>query len=811
MIVFLVSCSVLMFEISLTRIFSISLWYHFAFMVISIAMLGIGCAGTLLAVCSKGLRNSAQDISAGSSRLERLRRQIYSESNIPLYAALTGISVLMCYVLSNYIPFDPVKLSWDKRQFLSLALYCLVLSVPFFFSGLLIASVFSLHSEKSMLVYSSDLLGAGTGSLAVLYLLNMTSPEYAVLTASTFCLTGALATGGKKVKLLTLACLAVNLSAFLTHPAFIEIKLSPYKRLPLFLQYPGARHLETYHSSYARIDSFRSPAVRFAPGLSLKYLEPLPEQIGLAVDGDAINVITAAEDASRLRFLAYLPSSIIYELRKKADVLVIDPKGGLQVLMARYYGSRKIHSVESNPLTVNVIRDHFREFSGAIYDRNTYMGYGRNYIRHAGKEMTYDVIDIPVTDTAVGGFFGFSEDYRYTVEAFKTYLAALKNEGILSISTYMIPPPRKEFRILTTILSALEEINVKDGPGRIAAIRSWDSMTILVKKSPFNTKEIEIIKTFCGERRFDPVYYPGIREEESNRFIKMPVDEYFIGFTRILDPSQKRHFMDRYLFDIKPVRDDNPFFHYYLRMNNIESIYNKMGRNWLYFIEEGYMLPLILVIVLSLCMILILFPVSYNAIVQKQFMLPSVLPIYIYFSMLGLGFMLVEVSLIQKTFLVLENPSYAVAVILTSILIGSGFGSMISSRYQESRTCYSPLILSALALLYSFIYPLMLDTLSAQSLTTRIIILTASIIPLGFFMGIPFPAGIKILGQNGEGLIPWAWAVNACMSVLTPILTIMLALAIGFKAVLWIGSITYFTAFIFLLRLMKSKSMNLIL
>jgi hypothetical protein len=801
-----------MFEISLTRIFSIYLWYHFAFMVISIAMLGIGCAGTLLAVCSGGMRNSSKDIRDVPLRTEQIYRLIYSESSIPLYAALTGVSVLLCYVISNFIPFDPVKFSWENRQFQYLALYCLVLSVPFFFSGLLIASVFSLHSEKSMIVYSSDLIGAGTGSLAVLYLLNIASPEFAVLTASTLCLIGAFVTGGRNVKVLTLAFLAVNLFAFLTHPAMINVKLSPYKRLSQYLKYPGAKHMDTYHSSYSRIDTFSSPAVRFAPGLSLKYLESLPEQIGLAVDGDSINVITAAQDVSRLRFLEFLPSSVAYELRKNGDALVIDPKGGLQVLMAGHYGPRKIHTVESNPMILGIAMDKFSDFSGGIYDMNSHTGYGRNYInliRGKGHpELSngeYDVIDVPMTDTSLSGLFGISEDYRYTVEAFKIYLTALKKDGILSISTYLVPPPRTEFRILATILSAFNEINIEDGPGRIAAIRSWDSMTLIAKRSPFNSNEIEIIKTFCEDRRFDFVYYPGIREEETNRYIKMPVDEYFTGFSKLLDTNLRKPFMDDYLFDVKPVRDDNPFFYYYLKMNNIEPIYNKMGRKWLFFLEEGYILPIVLGIVLALCTILILLPVVFYAIFRKQFKLPSVFPAFIYFSMLGLGFMFVEVSLIQRTFLALENTSYTVAVILTSVLISSGLGSMASSRYRGLKTHYSLLILSLLVLLYSMIYPSLLNVLCAYTLKTRMIMLALSIIPLGFFMGIPFPAGIKMLGGKDEGLIPWAWAVNACMSVLAPILTIMLALVIGFKAVLWLGAVAYFLAFISLLTLMKSR------
>ncbi len=376
--IFLVSGSALMFEVSLTRIFSISLWYHFAFMVISIAMLGIGSAGTLFALCCKGMKQPGEITGNGPVHIRTIRRKICAEPPLSLYAALSGISVLLCYILSNYIPFDPVKLSWEKEQFLFLALYCLVLSVPFFFTGLLFVSAFSLYSEKSMSVYSSDLLGAGAGSLAVVYLLDNTGPEYAALTASTLSLIGAFIAGKKNIRILSLLCLIGILLIGLFHPAFIRVKISPFKNLPLALQYPDSRHLKTYHSSYSRIDTFRSPAVRFAPGLSLKYLEPLPDQIGFAVDGNSINVITEAGDRSKLRFLEFLPSSLVYELRKGSHVAVLDPKGGLNALIAKHYGSTRIQIVESNAMMARIIRDEFSEFTGGVFDRNTLHGYGRN-------------------------------------------------------------------------------------------------------------------------------------------------------------------------------------------------------------------------------------------------------------------------------------------------------------------------------------------------------------------------------------------------------------------------------------------------
>jgi hypothetical protein len=790
-----------MFEVSLTRLFSIYLWYHFAFMVISIAMLGTGTAGTFLAMS----RNTSGRVPSGSS--------------IDMYAALAGISIIGSYIIANYIPFDPVKFSWEPGQFLYLAAYCLVLSVPFFFAGILFATAFQAHSEKSKYIYGSDLLGAGAGSLSVLLLLDIAAPEYAVLSASSLCLIGALIAGRKHVKVLSLVIIAVNLSILFINPPFINMKISPYKKLPLFLKYPGAEHLNTWYSSHSRIDTFKSPAVRFAPGLSLKYLDPLPEQTGVAIDGDRIDVITGAGDRSKLRFIEFLPSSAAYQLDKKDRVLVLDPKGGLHVLMAGYYGSGEIHKVESNPMIARLIRGVFREFSGGIFDNNTHTGYGRNRLsglRAADHETgRYDLIDIPMTGASVTGISGISEDYRYTVEAFKEYLGALKDDGIMSISLYLVTPPRTELRVLSTIITAFEQTGVKDISGRIASIRSWGSMTILVKNSPFTGPEIDSIKNFAGSRNFDLVYYHGIKTEETGRYIKTPADEYTTGFKNLINPETRSPFINNYLFDIKPVNDENPFFHYYLRIENIKAIYEKVGRKWLYFLEEGYLLLFIFLIVLILNCILILLPVTFSAYLKKenqpfkrmeQFkQLKRFKQFYIfsYFAMLGLGFMFVEVPLIQKSILLFENPSHAFAIVLTAILISSGTGSVASSRFQGLSTPWSLILLSLLIFICSLIHPLFINFLSSYGPAAKILLMAVFLMPLGFLMGVPFPMGMKLLGETNNELIPWAWAINSCLSVLAPVVTIMLALVTGFQSIMWLAAVCYFTAFVSLKKMIE--------
>jgi hypothetical protein len=366
----------------------------------------------------------------------------------------------------------------------------------------------------------------------------------------------------------------------------------------------------------------------------------------------------------------------------------------------------------------------------------------------------------------------------------------------------------------------MEKLGIKDVKKHIVAIRSWDSICILIKKSPLTSNEIEAVKRFSKNRRFDLIHYPGIKEEESNIYIRMPSNEYFTAFQKILNPETRSRFMHDYIFDINPVRDDNPFFSYYLKLKNIKEIYKIMGGKWQYFIEEGYILPAVFIQVLFLSLILILLPAFFSKPPLSSFKkgglnnnyspenfnkIPPLL-ILPYFALLGIGFMFVEISLIQKIILPLENPPYAAATVLTSILISSGIGSLLSHRVSCLRSPSVIIIISILIIFYSFFLPAIMDVISPYSIPVKIILVFFTLMPLGLLMGIPFPTGLKILSEKNKSLIPWAWAINGCFSVIAPILAIMLAMALGFKMVLWLGALTYALAFITVQSFLKKSA-----
>ena len=456
--IFAGSLACLAYEIALTRIFSISFSYHFAFIVISVAMLGIGASGTLLSVFP---------------RCRDLRF-------MPLYALFLGVTIPCSYLLANIIPFDPARLAWDRMQIVYIGLYSIILSIPFLCFGLIVSSAFVSMSSRSGYVYAVDLAGASAGSLIILFLLMRGGPEQAVLLLSFLPLLSVFIFENRHLAIVSVLIIITNGVLLFAEPHFIQPRISPYKPLPTALKFPGAEILQTYHSPYSRVDIFTGPAVRSAPGLSFLYQGDLPRQLGVAIDAGDMYAITG-KDGGSLLFLDQLPSSLAYHISRNDDVLIVDPKGGLPVLIARRHGSKRIYCVESDPLVMRAVREQSERLGSPLYRDRAWTGLGRSWL--ASRKNDFDVIDLSDTGTMPGWAFGFAEDYRFTVEAFQEYLSHLRPDGILSLNLFIMPPPRAELRMLAAIAEALESRGVRNVAKHLAAIRSWDTLTIIVKKS----------------------------------------------------------------------------------------------------------------------------------------------------------------------------------------------------------------------------------------------------------------------------------------------------------------------------------------
>lgn len=790
--IFFISLASLVLQISLTRILSVALWYHFAFMVVSIALLGYGASGAILML----LPNLGQ---------------IDTKRILSVSAALFSFFSFISYLIANQIPFDPARFAWDSKQWVYLLLYYITLSLPFFFSGLTIAVAFSRFAREAGRLYFSDLVGAGLGCGLVLLLFAPCEGAGVVLVSSALGVLSALSFSSRQQRLFRagqLIWLVVLALIFWIRPAPVEIRISPYKALMSALRYPGARLIDTRWNSFSRVDIIDSPAVRFAPGLSLRYLKPLPPQIGISIDGAGLSAITYYNgEREGLEFTSYLPSALPYYLRTMGGVLIIEPRGGLDILTALYHQAESVEGIEFNPLIREIMVADYRQFSGNLYQREgveVKTGEARSYLSQTSTE--YDLIQVSLFDVlgaSSTGLQGLNEDYRFTEEAIGSYYTHLKEGGFLSISTYILPPPRGELRMVSSIISALDKMGNKTPGDSLVIIRSWGVMSLLLKKGKVSGEDVSRVKDFCQERRFDLVYYPGIGPGEANlhNIFNRPI--YYELISRIIDREGRKALFQDYPFDITPVSDDRPFFFHFFKLSKLAEVYRSVGEKWQVFFEGGYLVPLVLFQALIASFILIFLPVFFSH-RKRGLITPSPIGrrskrvvLLSYFFFIGLGFMFIEISLIQRFILFLGHPVYAISMVLSTLLIFSAVGSYLSGKWIKDsgrrliRTIFS---LSVLVILYSFTLPALFNATLGMPLLSRQFVTVLLLFPLGLLMGVPFPTGIRIAGRLSSEIIPWAWCINGCSSVLSSILAVMVALIAGFKSVLLIAALMYFFA-----------------
>jgi len=796
----LTSLAALILQVCLTRLFSVALWHHFAFMVVSIAFLGFGASGTFLMMVPK-------------------MRTLPLRPTLACLALSFSLATLAAYVSSNVIPFDPARIMWDRYQGVYLLAYYVVLAIPFFFAGMILALVYTEEAKAVDRLYAWDLGGAGLGCMVVFLTYTLAGEAGTVFSV---CLLSGLASfafrpGGWKLNLVRGPWMVIACALLMTRPGFLDLNISPYKALKVVLRYPEAHTLETRWDPATRLDVIESKAIRFAPGLSLEFQGRIPQQLGLCVDAGHLNAVTRfTGDMDDIAFTASLPSSFPYVISRASHVLIVEPLGGLDVLVARHNGAGKVVTTHANPLVLGVMENSLNEFSGNLYEDRTatVKDQARSFLLRTRDR--FDVIQLPLTDTlgaTASGLYGLSEDYTLTVEAFKTYIRALTPDGVLSVTKYLLPPPRHELRLVALGCGALEALGVEHPSQHIAAARRWGPFTLLVNRRPFEPQEIDRMKGFCSQRRFDLVYYPGMPDEEANQYNRFPAPLYHQMTQKILDPAARQAFYDAYLFDVRPVTDDRPFFYHNFRIDKIVPLYRAVGDKWQLFLEGGYLVHLVFFQAVAICILLIALPL-------KKAGRPASSWFLAYFALIGMAFMLTEICLIQRFILFLARPVYAFSAVLFSILVTSALGSYCSRKVRfpkdngeiPGKKSLSTVPLLAATPILLFLYALLLQSALTAAIVwplwTRLGVAFLAILPLGFMMGMFFPMGVRVLSRRFAHDIPWAWAVNASVSVVGSVLAVLIALSAGFTAVLCVAAAAYGLAVVVLWRMMRGGKQN---
>jgi len=775
----LISTAAIGYEILLMRVLSIVQWHHFAYMIISLALLGYGASGTFIAINRRWLEKRF-------------------ELAFVVSGLLFSIAIVACFVLGQRVPFNALEIVWDPRQLLHLSLIYLIFFVPFFFAACCIGLAFTCRKAHISRIYFFDLLGGGLGAMLIMAVLFVLSPQNALILLAGISLSASVLMAyhvTPRMPLIAIQLLWFFALVFGLPQDWLGMRVSEYKGLNQALQVVDSKVITVSSSPLGLLTVVESPQVPFrhAPGLSFNTKFVPPEQLAVFTDGDALSAITRFDgDLSKLGYLEDVTAALPYQLLSDPNVLVLGAGGGTDVLLALYNGAAQIDAVELNPQMTRLVRETYADFAGHLYadERITvHTKEARGFV--AQSEDQYDLIHIGLMDSFAAsgsGVQALNESYLYTAEAIGEYLQHTASGGILAITRWLKLPPRDSVKLVATVIEALRASGAEDPGNQIALIRSWNTATLLAKNEPFSKADIKTLREFARSHSFDTAWYPSMPASDANRFNLLGRAWLYDGISALLGDDAEE-FKKRYKFYISPATDDRPYFFHFLKWSALPEFMGLLRRGGAGLIEWGY---LILIATLAQAAIagavMILLPLSR---IKRSWPPGTGRRMGAYFFLLGLAFLFVEIAFIQKFILFLSHPLYSVAVVLSGFLIFAGIGSACSGklekRVQQNGHQSVAVVVAGIAtitLLYLLLLPALFQQLIGLADGVKVSLSFLLIAPLAFCMGMPFPIGLKQLADSAPDFIPWAWGINGFASVISASMATLLAIEFGFTVVL---------------------------
>ena len=772
--IFLISLAAILLEISYTRIFSFKLFYYFTYLTIGIVLLGMGSGGVFVAV------------------ITRLRR-IDPEKLIAACCLGAAVVIPLGYWIIATTQLNALDITSDPFEALTLVWICTVLFTPFLFVGVILATIFGARSEDINRLYFADLVGAGLGCALCIPLFTLISPPGCIfLSALIFAIAALhLAASEWKVGMWAAGVVAVLVLPIIIVPTWLPEPV-PDREKSMSPQRNGdSKILFSSWSTMFRVD------VVDGWDAKSRYL--------LAHDGNlGSNLIRFDGDFSKLRRFDSDPRSTPYAVIKAhPKVLIIGAAGGHEILASLYFGADHVTAVELNPVTVSLLRDHYADYTGHIADHERVTlinGEGRSFINQDTN--TYDLIWFVAPDSyaalnsASSGAFVLSESYLYTREMITEALAHLKPGGVICLQTGDIDfwrKPNRATRYLVTARDAFARLGKKDF-GEHVLVSSTPEMftmaTILLSNDRISQEQVTAFHANAAlvkpVGRDSTVWHPAA--DNSLGRLKHPVTQAVT-----LPDAQFERWQANYPYNISSVSDDAPFFWHFTGF--LDAIFKPLDTKDFVLDPEDAKGERVLVVLLLLTIVFssafLLLPLMAINHIWRE--LPHKLNAGLYFAALGLGFMFFEVSLIQKLTLFLGYPSYSLTVTLFAILIFSGIGSLVSTRFAEERNrALVALVVGLAALVVSYQVGLthVVTVFGGSHLGLRILITIMVLAPLGLCLGSFMPIGISAistLSQYKKEYVAWGWAVNGFFSVISSVLATILAMTFGFTIVLYIA------------------------
>jgi len=756
----LTSFSALLLELALTRLFSVVLFYHFAFLAISIALLGLGAGGVFAYL---------------------LKSKLAGTNTRTLAARLCMANSFLVLAVLEVILHVPVALQVTWANFGRLTALYLSAAVPFFLTGLLFAVVFARETKRIPRLYGADLCGGALACLAIVPLLNWVGGPNAVLAAgATMAAAGAIWAEFRPLRRngMLLACamavlIGVNYSGRLIDVVYAKGRL----RDPAWVEFARWNAL-------SRVEVDRQGQAK-----------------AIVIDADASTYIMNA-DVSKWHETAWehalmsAPPALANVLRPHGEFAIIGPGGGVDVLRAVANGSPSVTGIEINPIiATTIMREKYADYSQHLYNRpevHIQVTDGRSFLRSTPQK--FDVVQMTLVDTwasTAAGAFALSENSLYTVEAFQEYFDHLKADGMIAITRWEFRHPREALRVVAVAMEALHRVGVAN-PARSLMVVSEGALdedcipvVVLAKNTPFTPSEENAVTGHLQQySKLNALYLPS-----------HPGKNPFAALIASNDPYG---FAQGYAYNTAPVTDNAPFFFFTLKPEQILGETGvRSGIDWK--VNLG-VLVLLLVLLISFVAVLafLILPLSLRT-HRRQPMAPL-----LYFIAVGLGYILVEIAFIQRFVLFLGHPTYALTVVIFLLMLSSGAGSLFS-RIWLPRTdlCWIPLAVVIGVLVGDvFFLPGRLAAMAGLDFGFRLLVSGVLLIPLGFVMGMPFPTGLRALAseavprmtreaEHSDKSVEWAWAMNAAASVLGSVLAMVIAIQFGLTVTLACGAAAY--------------------
>ena len=778
--IFLLALATLVLELALTRVLSVALWYHFGFLVISTALLGYGTSGVVLAVW-QGLRERAA--------LDRM---------LALLALVFGVLTVGGFWLMQRLPFDPFSLFAEPRQLLFMSLYYVLLTLPFFCSGLALALLFTRGAAQIHRLYAWDLAGAGLGCALIVLVMPAFGGSGSVVVAAALGLLAAVVFGLYTARGLALAGALLSVAAF----AFaciadraVPIAITPHKARPV------GTPLYTAWNTFSRIDVYEQ---LFRPGAGGRGGRQLIFDAGTAATG----IVDLRPDVrTALRQLANtraFESSVAYIGKSHPRVLIIGAAGGEEVLDALHFGAAAITAVEINPIITDVVTRRMRDFWGGLFEQpevRLVTDEGRSFVRRSREQYDAILSVHTISNAAIAsGALALAENYVLTREAFVDYLDRLTPDGVL----YVVRPEAQMARLVATGRESLAARGVVDPAGHfylyhhpssaprgqwVAPNRASFRAGFLMKKSPFTPEEVHRIQAHLG-RTVELLYSP----------LEPRAGSLYHALLTAPDP---RTVYATQAAQLAPTTDDRPFFNQHMRWSRITltTVWDvftqaRLGRLALEDRPVAEVTVLVLLVqAMLIAAVCIVLPLVRFA--RAGMRAPHRGRFLLYFAGLGMGFILIEMALLQRFTLFLGQPVYTFAVVLAGLLVCTGVGAALAGRLRSPPRQHLRWILPLVLVTVvgtAFLTPLVCAAALALPLVWRILVALLLLAPLGVLLGLPFPLGLRVVAHEAAALVPWAWGVNGFFSVIGTAVALLLGMAFGFTVVLGLAALCYVIA-----------------